>query len=427
MWEGSKFWKQFFEASANVSLTGYEEAAEDAEGEEGTYVEHITTAGSSALGSRTVTPVEGSEGVASDGEGVRDDVDESLLTSPSVAHATSTPRLPPASASSKSKGKTVRQPQFADYPSPYESLKREMQASSSPAQPPPEPTVALHTAATSRNPITPGRATSAIPDMSMTPSSSPFAIPPATSERQHAGPGGARANNDPLLHRMLDRNYRIAATPHTQRRQAQANGAGKDKAGGNAATPSATTKGFLDDDLGSSPDVPAPPQLRADLFSPAKVAKASARIPGVSVQTPSAKRQIRKSLEARGRTTAARGEDETATRQTTRDIFGQQQQGQQQTKRQGPAPLWDSDEDDDTNADGLGFSPPKTMQFHIPQSRVLQTPAREASRRIVEDLLLTAGGDITDDETGGGLGARSGVGEDSPSVIRQDGNLDDSF
>lgn len=40
-------------------------------------------------------------------------------------------------------------------------------------------------------------------------------------------------------------------------------------------------------------------------------------------------------------------------------------------------------------------SPPKTMQFSVPQSRLLQTPAAEASRRIVEDLLSSAqpGGD----------------------------------
>lgn len=55
----------------------------------------------------------------------------------------------------------------------------------------------------------------------------------------------------------------------------------------------------------------------------------------------------------------------------------------------------DSDEDDDDF--GPEFSPPKTMQFHVPQSRLVQTPAREASKRIVEDLLLTAGADATDD------------------------------
>jgi hypothetical protein len=32
----------------------------------------------------------------------------------------------------------------------------------------------------------------------------------------------------------------------------------------------------------------------------------------------------------------------------------------------------DSDEEDDEG----GFSPPKTIQFHIPQSKLLQTPGR---------------------------------------------------
>jgi DASH complex subunit ASK1 len=45
--------------------------------------------------------------------------------------------------------------------------------------------------------------------------------------------------------------------------------------------------------------------------------------------------------------------------------------------------------------------------------------AREASKRIVEDLLLTAGGGISDD-TGG-------LDDDSPSVVRRQVDLDDSF
>lgn len=40
--------------------------------------------------------------------------------------------------------------------------------------------------------------------------------------------------------------------------------------------------------------------------------------------------------------------------------------------------------------------------------------AREASKRIVEDLLLTAGGNVTDD-----------LDEDSPSVIKRGGLLED--
>ena len=42
--------------------------------------------------------------------------------------------------------------------------------------------------------------------------------------------------------------------------------------------------------------------------------------------------------------------------------------------------------------------------------------AREASKRIVEDLLLTAGGNVTDD-----------LEEDSPSVVRRVGVEEDTF
>lgn len=65
------------------------------------------------------------------------------------------------------------------------------------------------------------------------------------------------------------------------------------------------------------------------------------------------------------------------------------------------------------------------MQFHVPQSRLLQTPAREASRKIVEDLLLTAGADATDEIEGQ---EESGfVEEPSPSVVRKAWEEDDTF
>lgn len=58
------------------------------------------------------------------------------------------------------------------------------------------------------------------------------------------------------------------------------------------------------------------------------------------------------------------------------------------------------------------------MQFHVPQSRLLQTPAREASKRIVEDLLMTAGADATDDIEGIEE-------EDSPSMVRKAYDVDE--
>ncbi len=78
------------------------------------------------------------------------------------------------------------------------------------------------------------------------------------------------------------------------------------------------------------------------------------------------------------------------------------------------------DESDEDDASDL-MSPPKTMQFHVPQSRLMQTPAREASRIIVEDLLLTAGADATDEIEAD----EEGLEEASPSVVRRAYDVDD--
>ncbi|ORY18598.1 DASH complex subunit Ask1-domain-containing protein [Clohesyomyces aquaticus] len=338
VWEGSKaqFWKQFFEASANVSLSGYEDPGQDES------TAHEETQDSQLYDDQTVedtvtgataTPPKASSSQADDDFG-----DTSTLDSP-LEHAHSTPRAPNTGGGD---------PKFADFSSPYEKLKRELEGARTPGV----------------DPTTPGK-THNLPDMSMTPESSPF-VPPTTTKKT------VHINQDPLLHRVLDKTYRIQATPHsTARKQKKPVG----------FTPGTASKGrpalsrWAED---SSPPSSPAPQLRADIFSsPLK----APRTPGVSVQTP-------------GR--------------------GKQAYNVTQTKG-----VFDSDSEDEGEDEELGFSPPKTMQFHIPQSRLLQTPAREASKRIVEDLLLTAGGDITDDF--------DGEEEDSPSVVRRQIDLDDSF
>ncbi|KAF2194248.1 hypothetical protein K469DRAFT_744899 [Zopfia rhizophila CBS 207.26] len=333
VWEGSKFWKQFFEASANVSLSGYEEPApEGSTAHEETQESHLydqtaEDAEDTVTGATTTPPRPTSAHTDEELE------DTSTLDSPALAHAHSTPRAP------NTGGKEAK---FAEYPSPYEALKREMEGGSR--------TPGLE-------PVTPGK-TQALPDMTMTPESSPF-VPPTTSKKA--------VNQDPILHHVLDKTYRIAATPHTTRKQKPSVG----------FTPRTANRGraaasrWVED---SSPLMSPAPQLRADIFSsPLK----APRTPGVSVQTP-----------------------------------GRGKHAFDATKTKG---VFESDSEEEE--DGLDFSPPKTMQFHIPQSRLLQTPAREASKRIVEDLLMTAGGDITDDIEE----------DDSPSVVRRQVDLDDSF
>jgi len=85
---------------------------------------------------------------------------------------------------------------------------------------------------------------------------------------------------------------------------------------------------LLDSRLSSSPEIAAP-ELHAEIFS-SPVRKP--RTPGVSVLTPG--------------------------------------KGKMQPKTLG---IWDSDDEFD-DEDDFGQSPPKTMQFHVPQSRLLKTP-----------------------------------------------------
>lgn len=185
-------------------------------------------------------------------------------------------------------------------------------------------------------PITPGKTASVLQDQSnniaMTPQSSPFLPPTVTSMAQ---PSTAKKRNaDPLLHRVLDRNYRVQATPMAAARTRTLN----IRPGNAAVTPATTRKRLFDSIPSSSPDMPAPPELHAEIFSsPARGGPASARkppTPGVSVLTPAKKEG--------GYKKAAR--------------------------------TWDSD--DELEEGGVGFeqSPPKTMQFHVPQSRLLRTP-----------------------------------------------------
>lgn len=191
--------------------------------------------------------------------------------------------------------------------------------------------------------------------------SSPFL--PLSTARQISDRSPAK---DPLLHRILDKNWRLQATPHSQAR-----GVGtfpyRVKAT-ETLRPSPRKRDHTHtrmrdlDDLDSSPPAPAP-TLHAEIFdSPLR----RPRVPGVSIFTPARKQ---------GETAAegAKAHD---------DVFTGKGQGggeeeDRQTGRRGVvrniANIWDSDSDDE----GLeGMSPPKTMQFHVPQTRLLRTPGK---------------------------------------------------
>jgi len=234
------------------------------------------------------------------------DVDDSLLDNGDISG--STPRAPRPNIKET-------KPSFANYESPYESLKEEMTGG----------TKQDEEDNTEIAPATPGTK-SRIPDMSMTPESSPFDptsyLKSATTERKTA---------DVLLHRVLDKNYRIQATPHKT--------VWKEK------TP-ANKPSWRDSDSPMSSPPAAAPQLHADIFSSPirqQYSRPAPRTPGVSVNP-----------------TPAKGKG--------KDLFSKPAKKDEIS--------WESDSDED--AEGvyreLGMSPPKTIQFSLPQSRLLQTP-----------------------------------------------------
>ncbi|KAL5348145.1 DASH complex subunit ask1 [Pseudogymnoascus australis] len=339
----SQFWKQFFEASANVSLSGYEELQHEEEEDTAISHSHGNSTYGASLQEDDSLPADTTHHHAYGQD------DDSLLDNGDISG--STPRAPPS--------RTATGGKFADYGSPYESLKREMKGGGKPNE------EEDYSDSPLPHPTTPGTS-HRLPRMSMTPLSSPFE--PTT----HL-PTTTRAP-DPLLHRVMDKNYRLQATPHTAQKQAKAAAAAKpswrDLASPSSSSPIQAPQ--LHHEIFSSPI--RQPQIRPS-------AAAAPRTPGVSVQTP-----------ARGR---GMGDGGGVTDEIT----------------------WDSDSEDAEDVyKTLGMSPPKTIQFAIPPNRVLQTPAREASKRIVEDLLMTAGAGGYYEE------------EDSPSMVKPSNNLlDDSF
>lgn len=303
-------------------------------------------------------------------------LDDSLLDSLAGAVIQSTP---------KAQGRNTKQgSQWADIESPFETLKKEFtskdytthglppqssypgSAHSSPILPPSTPPTNRHRS--SRRPP-PG----ADPE---TPESSPFYLPQTTARKT---PGG-NPNEDALLHRVLDKNWRVQATPLGKQPASRYRTITQPSA---AATPKNRMQFEYDDD---SPISPAKPQFHtAHIFdSPVR----GPPRPNMGPKTPT----------------------------TTRHNYGAGPSGTAGGAK-GAASKYDMDDWDEEDSDDLimprGYSPPVTIQFSLLPSKLLATPAREASRRIVKDILRTAG-----------AADESGATDSSPPMVRR--RIDDS-
>jgi DASH complex subunit ASK1 len=171
--------------------------------------------------------------------------------------------------------------------------------------------------------------------LSDTPLSSPFA-PPSSNIKLSTARKANQKLRDPVLHRVLDKTYRIQATPL---------GKGNGRSKFNAITPRSKSSGryVFDDSPISSPEMEAP-KLHDEIFaSPVKTG------------APGTGRKRRTS--SKSRVTPKLGISALTPRKTLATT------------------VWDSDDDlDGLNTGDIGASPPKTMQFHIPQSRLMKTP-----------------------------------------------------
>lgn len=288
------------------------------------------------------------------------DLDVSNLSmSPSQA----TPRPPPKNTRTA----TQAGAKFAEYPSAYEALRHEVEGHS-------DTTRLSHATA----PETPGKPTTAdglMGDIVMRPEThlSPF-LPP--QPRSVTRPSPTRKKTDPLLHRVLDKTYRIQATPMANRSYALPSGKTAPTPGTAAAGEAGTKRSrLLESTLSSSPEI-ARPQLHAEIFSSPQ---RKPRTPGVSVLTPG--------RQGAGPTAQTRHKTKTQTKQEEPRLAGASHgRHGPTTARAGaetaPAVTWDSEDDIDVDDDLddeddmllYGQSPPRTMQFHVPQSRLLKTP-----------------------------------------------------
>ncbi|RKF59762.1 DASH complex subunit ask1 [Golovinomyces cichoracearum] len=359
VWDGSKvlrpqhylckldfqFWKQFFESSANVSLSGVEE---NETANENTLLRQSPES--------TEKNIEGSSSQSDEDtlytrkeeeSEIHDENYDSLLENEDIIE--STPRAPQLNQTREKFDLTERSIS-------YEKSEIEIE----------KETEFQHQNKKSEDISATQSYSLNVPDLMAAPTLSPSK---PTKYSLSATP--KKQGLDPFFHRVLDKNYRLQATPLPTPKIK--------KTPSNKASWRDLTSPI------SSPPAAAP-QLHADLFSsptrPRHAKVAATRTPGISVQTP-----------FKGKL------DKNSSKPLVKEEIS-----------------WESDSEEDAEDvyRELGMSPPKTIQFNLSQSKLLQTPAREASQRIVQDLLATAGARFNESDT-----------DNSPSMIMRSEMSDD--
>lgn len=328
-----------------MSLSGYEELAND----ESTVMEESTAMRDDA-DTADQHGREDQDDTPSRQYGHRDmdhDDDESMLDDAELAGSTPRP-------GSTKLGKARLSPME----SPYEAMRREMKNEED------GETTVLEDEEDSS--ILFAQQTARLPDMSMTPK--------ALLDQRKQDP--STGSKDPLLHRVLEKNYRIQATPHKPAAK------GTPVRGAAAAAASQRERASWQDSPASSPEM-AIPKLRSEAFmSPYKSISAAGRA-GAGASGSGSTAAAGSSSAAGGRQRFAPAASQgprtpgvsvqTPMSRKTRQAFAE---GSLKGKEKYEID-WDSDEDDDDLYGGM--SPPKTIQFALPPSKLLQTPGMYAT------------------------------------------------
>ncbi|PHH53273.1 DASH complex subunit ask1 [Ceratocystis fimbriata CBS 114723] len=422
VWEASTFWKQFFEASANVSLSGYDdnedETRQQSVEEESSAMRDITDANMTHDDhDRINNEVHGDDDTVTyqqqHQQGTRTQQhteqdthfhqysEESMLDDPDGDLSGSTPRAPAT--------RTIKS-QYSDFQSPYSvqsnsRIDEEVTQLLSDDEEPPATRRGAAIVDEDDTSLLFNQRTAQLPNISLTPQPK---VPPSLSAKD-------KGKESAMRHHVLKKNFRLPTTPHrfVARMQSPAKHCTSGTASRHrAANQPASERKPWEDSPESSPEM-AIPRMRSEAFmSPMRtnnirqkleaVPSASGpRTPGVSIIAPRQQqyqsRQYQDYSDAAGPSAAYEYDPFTV----------------EKSERALPKEKYEIDWESDSD-DALGVSPPKTIQFALAPAKLIQTPAREASKRIVEDILATAGAD-----KGGDM---------SPTMVKmREDLLDDSF
>ncbi|PWN45633.1 hypothetical protein IE81DRAFT_363871 [Ceraceosorus guamensis] len=392
-WQGARFWKHFFEVSANLSLStsggdadavdgvgGDVSGGRDEQGADQTLTlddpgrPHRKSA--HTPGGRSRAAARGGDEDSLDqieGADDSDDLDASGFFH-SLKHArASSPLGTKVRGTAADADESASDASWAPVESPFERLKKEVESNLGASQADTSNATSIlehHRAERARQLASGADA-----------SSSEMAPPPRTSAAGGKTPkkGGAT----PLARRALLNSASPAKTTALPRITATPRGAARR---GNPFAPASARKGMAEDQSGAL--VPPESVRRWDGIADLR-------------KTPLA--SSRKAFGGR--------------------IMGKENahsQGHQGEARQQTQANDDSDEDDEGSlALPPGMSPPVTMRFSVPQSRYSKTPAKEAARMVVDDLLRTVGGYSPSDH--GGSGKRERERNAKPSLSASTG------